>query len=110
MITVLARPGTVAMLLGDAAVEPSAPSPDPSREKGRRRESSTQDPPSLLPSILNIADHPALASADPQHSAAETEALQHASKAAVPAVTRRTHPGPPSRRASGRPRPRRSGL
>jgi hypothetical protein len=60
--------------------------------------------------LLHVADHLALASTDPEHAAAETEAPQHASKAAVPSVARRTHPGPPSRRASGRPRPRRSGL
>jgi hypothetical protein len=41
----------VATLLDDAAVKPSALCPDPSREKGRRRGDSTQDPPSLLPQL-----------------------------------------------------------
>jgi hypothetical protein len=48
-ITVAIRLMPVAMLLDDAAVDPSPLYPDPSREKGRRRGDSTQDPSSLLP-------------------------------------------------------------
>jgi hypothetical protein len=44
-ITVAVRLTPVAMPLDNAAVEPSALCPDPSREKGRRRGDSTQDPP-----------------------------------------------------------------
>jgi hypothetical protein len=39
------------MLLGDASVESSAPSPDPSREKRRNGESSTQDPHLFFPAF-----------------------------------------------------------
>jgi hypothetical protein len=74
-ITVAVRLMPVAMLLDDAAVEPSPLCPDPSREKGRRRGDSTQDPPLFFPSSLHVADHRDLARADPQHSAAETEPL-----------------------------------
>jgi hypothetical protein len=49
--TVLARSRTVAMLLDDASIAPSAPSPDPSREKGRRGEGSTPDPPLFFPAF-----------------------------------------------------------
>jgi hypothetical protein len=50
-ITIAVRPATVAMLLDSATVEPSPLCPDSSREKGRRRGVSTQDPPSLLPQL-----------------------------------------------------------
>jgi hypothetical protein len=96
-ITVADRLMHVAMPLDDAAVEPSSLCPDPSREKGRRRGDSTQDPPLFFPSSLHVADHRDCARADPQHSAAETEPLQHASKAAVPSVARRMRLGPPHR-------------
>jgi hypothetical protein len=43
IVTVLLMP--VAMLLDDTAVKLSSLYPDPSREKGRRRGDSTQDPP-----------------------------------------------------------------
>jgi hypothetical protein len=71
------------MLLGGASVEPRAPSPDPSRERRRGGGRQHRTPPSLSLLFLHVADHPALARADPQHSAAETEPLQHASEAAV---------------------------
>jgi hypothetical protein len=82
------------MPLDGATVEPSPLCPDPSPGRRRRRGDSTPGPPSLLPSSLHVADHPALASTDPQHSAAETEAPQHASEAAVPMVARRARQGP----------------
>jgi hypothetical protein len=50
-ITAPVRPLPIAMLVDNAAVEPSSLCPDPSREKGRRRGDSTQDPPSLLPHL-----------------------------------------------------------
>jgi hypothetical protein len=50
-ITAAVRLMPVAMLLDGATVEPSPLCPDPSREKGRRRGDSTQDPPSLLPQL-----------------------------------------------------------
>jgi hypothetical protein len=37
-ITIAVRPAPVAMLLDGAAVEPSSPCPDPSREKWREEE------------------------------------------------------------------------
>jgi hypothetical protein len=43
-------------------------------EKGGEEETAPWDPPSLLPSNLHVADHPALTSTDPQHAAAETKA------------------------------------
>jgi hypothetical protein len=50
-ITAPVRLMPVAMLVNDAAVDPSPLCPDPSRKKGRRRGDSTQDPPSLLPQL-----------------------------------------------------------
>jgi hypothetical protein len=73
---------------------PAPSAPTQAMEEGGEEETATRDPPSLLPSSLHVADHPALASTDPQHSAAETEAPQHASEAAVPMVARRTRQGP----------------
>jgi hypothetical protein len=100
----------VAMLVDDAAVEPSSLCPDPSREKWREDEERAQDPPSLSLLSLQAPDHRALASTDPQHSAAETTPPQHASKAIEAGVARarRQHNlrWPPT----GRPCPRRSGL
>jgi hypothetical protein len=86
VITVAVRPAPVAMLLDGAAVEPRSPCPDPSREKWREEEKRAQDPSSLSPLFLHDADHPALASTDPQHAAAETKAPQHVSEVAVPSV------------------------
>jgi hypothetical protein len=65
-ITVLARSNPVAMLLDDATVEPSAPCPDPSHEKGRRRGGSTQDPPLFFPACCTSPT--ALPSPAPTHS------------------------------------------
>jgi hypothetical protein len=42
--TVLVRSTPVAMLLGISTVEPSFPSPDPSREKGRKEEKRAKAP------------------------------------------------------------------
>jgi hypothetical protein len=50
-ITVAVRLMPVAMLLDDAAIEPSSLCPDPSREKRRKRADITQDPPYLLPQL-----------------------------------------------------------
>jgi hypothetical protein len=69
--------------LGGCLVDASPLCPDPSPGRRRRRGGSTPGPPSLLPSSLHVDDHPALASADPQHSAAEPATPQHASVAAV---------------------------
>jgi hypothetical protein len=74
------------MLVGIPAVDPGALCPDPSREKWREGEERAQDPPSLSLHFLHDADHPALASTDPQHAAAETETPQHAHETAVPGV------------------------
>jgi hypothetical protein len=92
--TVAVHLNPVATLLDGATVDASPLCPDPSHRRRRRRGDSTPGPPSLLPSNLHVADHPALASTDPQHSTAETEAPQHASEAAVPMVARRTRQGP----------------
>jgi hypothetical protein len=48
--TVLMRPDPVAILMDDAAVEPSPLCPDPSREKWREEEERAQDPPLCLSS------------------------------------------------------------
>jgi hypothetical protein len=74
-ITVAVRLDPVAILVGDAAVEPSPLCPDPSREKWREEEERAQDPPSLSLLFLHDADHCDCARADPQHSAAETKPL-----------------------------------
>jgi hypothetical protein len=74
------------MLVETAAVEPSPLCPDPSREKWREEEERAQDPPSLPLLSLQAPDRHDRARADPQHSAAETNPLQHASEAAVPGV------------------------
>jgi hypothetical protein len=49
-ITVAVRLNPVAMLVDNAAVEPSPLCPDPSREKGREEEERAQDPPLCLSS------------------------------------------------------------
>jgi hypothetical protein len=109
-ITAPVRLVPVAMLVDVAVVEPSPLCPDPSREKGRRRGRQRPGPPLFFPSSLHVADHRDLASTDPQHSAAETTPLQHASKSIEAGVTRarRQHNlrWPPT----GRPCPRLSGL
>jgi hypothetical protein len=46
-ITVAVRLDPVAMLVDDAAVEPSPLCPDPSHEKWREQEERAQDPPSV---------------------------------------------------------------
>jgi hypothetical protein len=50
-ITAPVRLVPVAMLIDDAAVEPSPLYPDPSREKGRRGGGQHPGPPSLLPQL-----------------------------------------------------------
>jgi hypothetical protein len=96
--------------LGGCSVDASPLCPDPSPGRRRRRGGSTPGPPSLLPSNLHVADRPALASADPQHSAAETNPCQHASKADEASVARARRQHVLRRSFTGRPRPRRSGL
>jgi hypothetical protein len=66
VITVAVRPAPVAMLLGDAAVEPSSPCPDPSHEKRREEENCAQGP---LPVVLLLCTLPtAMPSPAPTHS------------------------------------------
>jgi hypothetical protein len=66
VITVAVRPAPVAMLLGDAAVEPSSPCPDPSHEKRREEENYAQGP---LPVVLVLCTLPtAMPSLAPTHS------------------------------------------
>jgi hypothetical protein len=84
------------------------PRPEPGEMEGRR--GTRPGPPSLSLLFLHDADRHDRARADPQHTAAETKPLQHVSKVAVSGVARRTSPGPPHRRVTGCPRPRRSGL
>jgi hypothetical protein len=95
--TVVVRLNPVAMLGDTSAVEPSPLCPDPSREKGRRRGRTRLGPPLFFLCSLHITDRRDLARADPQHPVAETKPRQHASKAAMPGVARRTSPGPPHR-------------
>jgi hypothetical protein len=92
--TVLARSRTVAILLDDATVEPSAPCPVPSHEKGRDEEKCAQGP---LPVFffLCVADCPGCARADPQPSAAEATPSQHTPEAVVPGATSERHQDPP---------------
>jgi hypothetical protein len=68
-------------------------------------------PPLSSPSSsLQAPDHRALARTDPQHTAAETKALQHASKAVEAGVARARRQHALRRPPTGRPYPRRSGL
>jgi hypothetical protein len=107
--TVRARLSTVAMLLDDATVEPSFPSPDPSREKRREEEKRTQGP-------LPASSFPARCRPPWRRQSRHTALRGRAST--LPARERgrrdrgklQTQPGPPQRRASGRAYPRRSGL
>jgi hypothetical protein len=88
--------------------QPPLPRPEPSEREGRR--GTRPGPPSLSLLFPHDADRHDRARADPQHAAAETKPPQHTSKAAVPGVAQRALPGPLHRRATGRPRPRLSGL
>jgi hypothetical protein len=83
-ITVLARPNPVAMLLDDAAVEPSAPCPDPSREKGRRRGGSTQDPPLFFPACCTSPT--TLPSPAPTHSTPQPRPKPPSTRARPPCL------------------------
>jgi hypothetical protein len=80
-ITVAVHLKPVAMLLDTSAVDPSSLCPDPSRATWEEMEDTARTPLSSPSPSLQAPDHRALASTDPQHSAAETTTLQHASKA-----------------------------
>jgi hypothetical protein len=109
-ITVLPRSKPVAMLLDASAVEPSSLCPDPSRATWEEMEDTARTPLSSPSSSLQASDHRDLARADPQHSAAETKPLQHASEAVEPGVARAHRQHTLRRPLTGRPRPRLSGL
>jgi hypothetical protein len=64
--TVLVRPDPVAILVDDAAVEPSPLCPDPSREKWREEEERAQDPPLYLSSSCTTPT--AVTAPEPTHS------------------------------------------
>jgi hypothetical protein len=66
VITIAVRPAPVAMLLDGAAVEPSSPYPDPSREKWREEEKRAQDP--LLCLLSSCMTPTVLLSPAPTHS------------------------------------------
>jgi hypothetical protein len=61
---------------------------------GGEGEEHAQDPPLFSLCFLLVADQQDLASTDPQHSAAETKPLQHASKAVEAGVARANRQGP----------------
>jgi hypothetical protein len=65
-ITAPVRLLPVAMLVDDAAVEPSPLCPDPSREKGREEEERAQDPPLCLSSSCTTPT--AMTAPEPTHS------------------------------------------
>jgi hypothetical protein len=65
-ITITVRLNPVAMLVDDAAVEPSPLCPDPSREKGREEEERAQDPPLCLSSSCTTPT--AMTAPEPTHS------------------------------------------
>jgi hypothetical protein len=107
--TVLARPRTVAMLLGDAAVEPSAPSPDPSQEKRREEEHCAQGPLRVI--FFSARCRPPC----PRQSRPTAPRGRARTLPARPRDRRarydlRAPLGPPLRRDSGRPCPQHSGL
>jgi hypothetical protein len=66
LITVAVRLNPVAMLVDDAAVEPSPLCPDPSREKWREEEERAQDPPLCLSSLCKLPT--AMTAPEPTHS------------------------------------------
>jgi hypothetical protein len=65
-ITVAVRLNPVAMLVDDAAVEPSPLCPNPSREKGREEEECAQDPPLCL--FSSCTTPTATTAPEPTHS------------------------------------------
>jgi hypothetical protein len=109
-ITAPVRLMPVAMLVDDAAVEPSSLYPDPSRATWEEMEDTARTPLSSPSPSLQAPDHRDLASTDPQHSAAATTPLQHASKAVEAGVARARRQHNLRRPPTGRPCPRRSGL
>jgi hypothetical protein len=109
-ITVAVRLKPVAMLLDTSAVDPSSLCPDPSRATWEEMEDTARTPLSSPSPSLQAPDHRDLASTDPQHSAAETTTLQHASKAVEAGVARARRQHALRRPPTGRPCPRRSGL
>jgi hypothetical protein len=107
--TVLVRSTPVAMLLGISTVDSSAPSPDPSLEKRREDEVCTQGP---LPVIFFPARcrPPCPRQSRPTAPRGQARTLPARERGRRGRRDLRTLPGPPSRRASGRLRPRRSAL
>jgi hypothetical protein len=107
--TVLVRSTPVAMLLGISTVEPSFPSPDPSREKGRKEEKRAQDP---LPAPLLPARcrPPCPRQRRPTAPRGQADTFPARPRGRRARYALRTLPGPPSRRAPGRACPRRSAL
>jgi hypothetical protein len=91
--TVLARPSAVAMLLDDATVEPSAPSPTQARRSGGETSFAPRAP-SQSPSALLDADHFGGARAGTQHPAAEPTPSQHAHVTAVTGTSFKRRQGP----------------
>jgi hypothetical protein len=108
--TVLPRSNPVAMLLDTSAVDPSSLRPDPSRATWEEKRTAPGPPLSSPSSSLQAPDHHDRARADPQHSAVETKALQHASKTVEASVARALRQNVLRHPPTGRPRPRRSGL
>jgi hypothetical protein len=85
------------------------PRPEPWEREEKRK--TAPGPPLSSPSpSLQAPDHHDLASTDPQHFAAETTPLQHASKAVEAGVARACRQHNLRRPPTGRPCPRRSGL
>jgi hypothetical protein len=107
--TVLVRFTPVATLLGISTVDSSAPNPDPSEEKRREDKVCAQGP---LPDIF----FPARCRPPWRRQSRHTALRGRASSLPARPRDRRDRselqmlPGPPCRRASGRLRPRRSGL
>jgi hypothetical protein len=108
--TVAVRLDPVATLVDTSAVDPSSLCPDPSRATWEKMVDTARTPLSSPSSSLQAPDHRDLASTDPQHSAAETMPLQHASKAVEPGVARARRQHALRRPPIGRPCPLPSGL
>jgi hypothetical protein len=108
-ITVLARSCAVSMLLDGASIVSSVPSPDPSQEKRRGNELRTQGP---LPATFCPARYrPAWRrQRRPTAPRGQADTFLARTRGRRACYALRAQPGPPQRRASGRPCPRLSGL